>query len=186
MDPFHSLDNLENQFALVTFCMYSQMTTSNRLQTTHHTSSGAVASVSASCCVYCVDTAHPSNWGPIYSFWASRECGSSGLQLIKAGDGETNPGPPTTHKQVCICHICHKKIRRYQHSTIYRYLVLPSTPPFQTLVQAPYTLPTYSAHTTATQTQTHVQHSPCSYRTGKAQTQSSCPLTPPVVVSLRS
>ena len=39
-----------------------------------------------------------------------------------------------------------------------------TTPPFQTLVQAPYPLPTYTTHTIATQTQTHVQHSPCSYR----------------------
>ena len=40
------------------------------------------------------------------------------------------------------------------------------TPPlFQTPFQAPYQLPTAS--------QTHVQHSPCSHRIGKAQTQSS-------------
>ena len=39
----------------------------------------------------------------------------------------------------------------------------------QTLVQAPYTLPTYTSHTTATKTQTHVQHSPCSHRIGKVQ-----------------
>ena len=76
----------------------------------------------------------------------------------------------------------------------YRYLDLPSTqiirthnshrhnttPPLQTLVQAPYPLPTYTTHTTATKTQTHVQHSPCPHRIGKAQTQtqSSHPLTP--------
>ena len=39
--------------------------------------------------------------------------------------------------------------------------------------------PTYS---TAPQAQTHVQYSPCSQRIGKAQTQSSHPLTPVVVV----
>ena len=39
----------------------------------------------------------------------------------------------------------------------------------------PYTLPTY---TTAIKTQTHVQHPACSHRIGKAQTQSSHPLTP--------
>ena len=50
-----------------------------------------------------------------------------------------------------------------------------TTPPLPTLVQAPYPLTTY---TTATKTQTHVQHSPCPQRIGKAQTQVSHPLTP--------
>ena len=82
-------------------------------------------------------------------------------------------------------------MRRYPPSTIYRYLDLPSTqiiqthkshrhkttPLFQTLVQAPYPLPTNTTHTSATQTQIHIQHSPCSQRNGKAQTQSSYPLT---------
>ena len=77
----------------------------------------------------------------------------------------------------------------YPPSTIHRYLDLPSTqiiqthtshrhnttPPLPTLVQAPYPLPT---HTTAPKTQTHVQHSPCPHRIGKAQTQFSHPLTP--------
>ena len=36
----------------------------------------------------------------------------------------------------------------------------------------------YTTHTTATKTQTHVQHSPCPHRIGKAQTQFSHPLTP--------
>ena len=63
-------------------------------------------------------------------------------------------------------------IRRYPPSTIHRYLDLLSTQriqthnshmhnttrPLQTLVQAPYPLPTYATHTTATETQTHVQH----------------------------
>ena len=76
---------------------------------------------------------------------------------------------------------------RYPPNTIHRYLVLPSTqriqthtshrhnttPPFPTLVQAPYPLPTYTTHTTATKTQTHVKHSPCPHRIGKAQTQFS-------------
>ena len=81
---------------------------------------------------------------------------------------------------------------RYPPSTIHRYLDLPytqiiqtytshrhnTTPPLPTLVQAPYPLPTYTTHTTATKTQTHVQHSPCPYRIGKAQTQLSHPLAP--------
>ena len=63
---------------------------------------------------------------------------------------------------------------RYPPSTIHRYLDLPSTqripaqnshrhnttPLLQTLVQAPYPLPTYATHTTVTKTQTHVEHSP--------------------------
>ena len=65
----------------------------------------------------------------------------------------------------------------FLHSTIHRYLDLPSTqiiqthtsqrhnttPPLQTLVKTTYPLPTYTTyttHTTATKTQTHVQHSP--------------------------
>ena len=81
---------------------------------------------------------------------------------------------------------------RHPPSTIHRYLDLPSTQiiqthtsprhnttsPLPTLVQAPYPLPTYTTHTTATKTQTHVQHSPCPHRIGKAQTQFSYPLTP--------
>ena len=47
----------------------------------------------------------------------------------------------------------------------------PSPPPL-------FLLPTYITHTTATKTQTHVQHSPCPHRIGKAQTQFSHPLTP--------
>ena len=50
-----------------------------------------------------------------------------------------------------------------------------TSPPHPILVQAPYPLPTY---TTATKTQTHVQHSPCPHMIGKAQTQFSHPLTP--------
>ena len=78
---------------------------------------------------------------------------------------------------------------RYPPSTIHRYLDLPSTqrilthtshrhkttPPLPTLVQTPYPLPTY---TTASKTQTHVQHLPCPHRIGKDQTQFSHPLTP--------
>ena len=79
-------------------------------------------------------------------------------------------------------------MHRYPPSTIHIYLDLPSTQrihtynshrhntiqPLQTLFQAPYPIPTY---TTANKTQTHVQHFPCSHRIGKAQTQSSHPLS---------
>ena len=91
-------------------------------------------------------------------------------------------------------------MRRYQPSTIHRYLGLPSTqriqthtthkhnttPPLQTLVQATYTLPTYSIHTTATKTQTHVQHSPCFHRISKAQTQYFPPFTPSLLTPPRT
>ena len=84
-------------------------------------------------------------------------------------------------------------MRRYPPSTIHIYMDLSSTQiiqtrishnhntnqPLQTLVQAPYQLPTYTTPTTATQPQTHVQHSPCSHKIGKSQTQSTHPLTPP-------
>ena len=56
----------------------------------------------------------PSNRGPIYRFYASRQSGPAGFMavlLIKAGDVETNPGPTTTRKQVWICDICHRQIR---------------------------------------------------------------------------
>ena len=65
--------------------------------------------------------------------------------------------------------------QRIQTHTSHRHN---TTPPLPTLVQAPYTLPTYTTHTTATKTHTHVQHSPCPHRIGKAQTQFSHPLTP--------
>ena len=67
------------------------------------------------------------------------------------------------------CHL-QRESRLISHTDI--------TPPLQTQVQAPYPLPTYTTHTTATQIQTHVEHSPYSHRIGKAQTQSSHPLTP--------
>ena len=130
------------------------------------------------------------------------------LLLTKAGDVETKPGPTTLNKKVWICDICHKQIHarkqisircnRIEHwvhlrcagirqSQYTRYLDLPSTqriqthtshrhnttPPLPTLVQAPYPLPTYT-----TATKTHVQHSPCPQRIGKAQTQFSHPLIP--------
>ena len=72
---------------------------------------------------------------------------------------------------------------RYPTRTIQRYLDLPSTLRIQTHTdirpphpsrpwpQTPYPLPKYTTHTTATKTKTHVQHSPCSHRIGKAQTQ---------------
>ena len=83
-------------------------------------------------------------------------------------------------------------MRRYPPSTIHSYLDLTSThiiqsnnsqrhnitPPFQTLVQAPYPLPTYATHTTATQTQTHFQHVPCSYRISTSPIQLSHALSP--------
>ena len=55
----------------------------------------------------------PSNGGPIFIFWACRPCGPAGwlaLQLTKAGDVETNPGPTTLNKKVWICDMCHKQI----------------------------------------------------------------------------
>ena len=67
------------------------------------------------------------------------------------------------------------KITRKSRLTTHRDI---ATTPFQPLVHTPYTLPIYTTHTTTTQTQTHIQHSPFSHRIDKAQTQSSYPLTP--------
>ena len=80
-------------------------------------------------------------------------------------------------------------------STIHRFLDLLSTqiiqthtshrhnttPPLPTLVQAPYPLPTYITHTTATKTQAHVQYFPCPHRICKTQTNSliHSPPSPP-------
>ena len=43
----------------------------------------------------------PANGDPNYHFWATQSCVPAGwlvLLLIKAGDVETNPGPPNTRK----------------------------------------------------------------------------------------
>ena len=75
-----------------------------RPKTTQLISGGAVKAVLASCGANCVETSR--------FLGASRPCRPTGwlaLLLIKAGDVETNPGP-TTHKQVWICDICHKRI----------------------------------------------------------------------------
>ena len=101
------------------------------------------------------------------------------LLLIKAVDVETNPGPTTLNKRAWICDICHKQIhvrkqisircnrtehwvhlrcvgiRQAQYTNtwtchLHRESRHNTTPPFPTLVQAPYPLPT--THTTATKT----------------------------------
>ena len=87
-----------------------------------------------------------------------------------------------------------RKMRRYPPSPLYRYLDLAytqiytytqlnshthnTTPPFYTVVQAPYLLPSA--------TQTHIQHSRYSHRIGEAQTQASYPLTPSPPTSHRT
>ena len=71
------------------------------------------------------------------------------------------------------CHL-HRESRLTPHTDI--------TPPHRSRPLSkpptPYPLPTYTTHTTATKTQTHVQHSPCPQRIDKAQTQFSHSLTP--------
>ena len=82
------------------------------LQTTYPISDGAATAVT-NCCVNCVKTSCPQQWGPDLPFWGvSRPCGPArwlALLLIKAGDIETNPGQTTTHKRVWICDIGHKQ-----------------------------------------------------------------------------
>ena len=74
----------------------------------------------------------------------------------------------TQYTDTWTCHI-HRETRLTPHTDI-----TPSHP------SRPRSkpLPTYTTHTIATKTQTHVQYSPCSHRIGKAQTQSPHPLTP--------
>ena len=129
------------------------------------------------------------------------------LLLTKEGDVETNPGPTTLNKKVWICDICHKQIhvrkqisircnriehwvhlrcagiRQAQYTDtwtchLHRESRLTPHTVITPIVQAPSPLPTYTTNTTATKTQTHVQHSPCPHRIGKARTQFSHPLTP--------
>ena len=76
---------------------------------------------------------------------------------------------PAQYTDTWACHL-HKETGLTTHTDI------TSSPPLQSQVQAHSPLPTYTTHTTATQTQTHVQHSPCSHRISKAQ--SSHTLTP--------
>ena len=70
----------------------------------------------------------------------------------------------------CACHL-HNESGLTTHTDI--------TPPYPSRPwSSPYPLPTCTTHTTATQTQTHVQHSPCSHKVSKAQTQCSHSLAP--------
>ena len=75
-----------------------------------HTSGGAVTAVWQAAVQIVSKPPAPSNGHLIYFFWQCGPAGWLALLLIKAGDGETNPDPTTTHKQVLICDICHKKI----------------------------------------------------------------------------
>ena len=80
------------------------MAKSTGLQTTQHTSGGAVTADS-SCCANCVEPSAPSIGGPFFG-----HADPLALLLTKAGDVETNPVPTTLNKQVWICDICHKQI----------------------------------------------------------------------------
>ena len=79
-------------------------------------------------------------------------------------------------------------MRRYPPITIHRYLDLPSIQRIQTHtgITPPHHGPSpistphlHHPHNCNQKKQTHVQHSPCSHRIDKAQTQSSHPPTPP-------
>ena len=81
------------------------------IQTTQPTSGGAVTAV-INCCANCVETSRPQQWVPELPFLdkpAMQPDGWLALLLIKAGNVETNLGPTTTHKQVWISYISHKK-----------------------------------------------------------------------------
>ena len=56
------------------------------------------------------------SWVQVFTiFWACGPAGWLALLLTKAGDVETNPGPTTLNKQVCICDICQKQIHVRKH-----------------------------------------------------------------------
>ena len=88
---------------------------------------------------------------------ACRPCGLAGwlaLLLTKAGDVKTNLSVQVSAKhntQIPGPAIYTLIPDSHSHNT---------TPTLPTLVQAPYPLPKYTTHTTATKTQTYVQHSP--------------------------
>ena len=108
----HPVDILSAVLCVICSVCLMLVVTIWRLQTTHHTSGGAVTADS-SCCANCVEPPRPQQWGPALPFWACRPCGPAGrlaLLLTKAGDAETNPGPTTLNKQVWICDICHEQI----------------------------------------------------------------------------
>ena len=62
--------------------------------------------------VQIMSTPPPPSMGTDHRFWVSRPCGPGGNAPNKAGDVETNPGPTTTHKQVC--HRQYKLESRYR------------------------------------------------------------------------
>ena len=89
-------------------CQISMSKKRIRLQTTQHTSDGAVTADTN-----CVETSRPQQWGRFTVLWASRPCEPVGwltLLLIKSGDVETNPGPTTSHKRIWICDIFYNQI----------------------------------------------------------------------------
>ena len=119
---------------------------------------------------------------------------------------ETNSGPTTLNKKVWICDICHKQIyvrkqisircNRIEHWVHLRCagirqaqytdtwtchlhresrLTPHTAPPHRS---RPLSKPPTHSPPTPTKTQTHVQHSPCPQRIGKAQTLFYHPLTP--------
>ena len=132
------------------------------------------------------------------------------ILLMKAGDVDTNPGPTTTHKQVWIFDICHKQIhvrkisircnmtepwvhqrctgiRQAQYTNTWTcHLHRESGLTTHTDITPPHPSrpwskpPAHSPTTPPTPPQPKHRHCPCSHRIGKAQTQSSHPLTPPL------
>ena len=68
-----------------------------RLQTTQHTSGGAVTE-DTSCCANCVEPSCHQSWGPDLPFFG--HAGHAEPLEVRAGAVETNPGPTTLNKRV--------------------------------------------------------------------------------------
>ena len=60
-------------------------------------------------CKLCQTSPPPAMGDRFTVFGACGPAGWLALLLTKAGDVETNPGPPTLNKKVWICDICHRQ-----------------------------------------------------------------------------
>ena len=58
-------------------------------------------------CKLCRTSPLPAMGARFTVFWACGPAGWRALLLTEAGDVETNPGPTTLNKKVCICDIYH-------------------------------------------------------------------------------
>ena len=105
-------------------------------------------------CENCAETSRSQQWGPDLPFFGGKQAMQTRWMLaqllIKAGDGNTYPGPTTLHQRVLICDICYKHILVRKPSTqiiqshiSHRHN---TTPPTRPLSNSP-TLSPHTPHT---------------------------------------